>query len=121
MAHFAELDQNNIVLRVIVIGDDVTKDEAGVEIEQRGIDFCKKLFGQETVWKQTSYNTVSGSHLNGGVPFRKNYAAIGDTYDPQRDAFIAPKPDGDGWILDEDKCVWRNPELDAAELEVSRV
>lgn len=106
MAHFAELDQNNTVLRVIVVGDWVVKDEAGVEIEQRGVDFCKQLFGQDTIWKQTSYNTIANEHRNGGTPFRKNYAGIGYTYDSQRDAFIAPKPDGDGWTLDEDKCIW---------------
>ena len=106
MAHFAELDQNNTVLRVIVVGDWVVKDDSGMEIEQRGVDFCKQLFGQETIWKQTSYNTIAGEHSNGGTPFRKNYAGIGYLYDPQRDAFISPKPDGDGWTLDEDKCIW---------------
>lgn len=125
MAHFAELDQNNVVLRVIVIGDDVLKDETGSEHEQHGIDFCKQLFGQDTVWKQTSYNTIGGKHADGKTPFRKNYAGIGFIYDPQRDAFIAQKPEGDGWSLDEEQCIWTNPELEAArlaaQLEVSYI
>lgn len=125
MAYFAELDQNNTVLRVISVGDWVTVDEAGVEHEERGQAFCCKLFGQNTVWKQTSYNTNAGQHSCGKTPFRKNYASIGYTYDPQRDAFIAPKPSGDGWVLDEERCIWSHPELEAAteasKIGVSRV
>ena len=125
MAYFAELDQNNIVQRVIAVGDWVTIDESGVENEQRGIDFCKQLFGQDTIWKQTSYNTVAGQHTGGKTPFRKNYAGIGYTYDQQRDAFIPPQPEGEGWALDEDKCIWRNLEQEAAQaatqIGVSRV
>lgn len=105
MAHFAELDANNIVLRVIVVGNDMILDEQGQESESKGIAFCHQLFGAETRWVQTSYN--------GNI--RKNYAGIGHTYDTQRNAFIPPKPDGDGWVLDEDTCTWRNPELEAAQ------
>lgn len=115
MAYFAELDHNNTVLRVISVGDWVTVDENGIEHEEWGQAFCRKLFGQETVWMQTSYNTLAGQHKNGKTPFRKNYAGIDYLYDPQRDAFIPPQPEGEGWILDEDKCIWRNPELEAVE------
>jgi hypothetical protein len=59
-------------------------------------------------WIQTSYNTKAGEHLLGGVPLRKNYAGIGYTYDPQRDAFIPPRPFA-SWILDEDTCLWDPP------------
>lgn len=104
MAHFAELDANNIVLRVIVVSNEMLHDENGVESEAVGIAFCHLLFGADTRWVQTSYN---GN-------FRKNYAAIGDVYDAARDAFIAPKPEGNGWILDEETCRWHNPELEAA-------
>lgn len=104
MAHFAELDQNNTVLRVIVVSNEMLLENVQ-ESETKGIDFCKQLFGEDTVWMQTSYN---GS-------FRKNYAGIGYTYDASRDAFIASKPEGDGWILDEETCQWRNPELEAAQ------
>lgn len=115
MAHFAELDANNIVLRIIVVDNMMLKDEQGNEQEQIGIDFLKSLFGQETIWVQTSYN---GN-------FRKNYAGIEYTYDQTRDAFIAPKPEGEGWIIDEETCVWYNPELEAeqeaAKIGVTRV
>lgn len=105
MAHFAELDANNIVLRVIVISNDMILDEQAQESEAAGVAFCQSLLGANTNWIQTSY---SGS-------FRKNYAGIGFTYDLTRDAFIAPKPEGDGWILVEETCTWRNPELEAAQ------
>lgn len=105
MAHFAELDANNVVLRVIVVGNDMILDDNGQENEFRGVAFCQSLFGPDTIWIQTSYNGT----------FRKNYAGIGYTYDAVRDAFIAPKPEGDGWILNEDICQWRNPDLEAAQ------
>lgn len=116
MAYFAELDQNNIVLRVVAISDQDCLDENGNEQEQLGINRCLELF-QSGIWKQTSYNTLQGVHANGKTPFRKNYAGIGDTYDAQRDAFIAQQPDGEGWILDEQMCWWKNPELEAREAE----
>ena len=92
MAHFAELDNQNTVLRVIVVHNNELLDN-GVESEAKGIAFCKTLFGGN--WKQTSYNGT----------IRKNYAGIGFTYDPVRDAFIPPKP-GDNWVLDEATCQW---------------
>lgn len=104
MAHFAELDENNIVLRVIVVSNEMLL-ENGQESEAKGIAFCKQLFGEDTNWAQTSYN---GN-------FRKHYACRGDTYDPQKDGFISPKPEGDGWVLDEDRGIWRNLDLEALE------
>ncbi len=78
MAHFAELDDNNIVTQVIVVNNnDLLVD--GKENEQKGIDFCKSLFGGN--WIQTSYN----------ARIRKNYAGIGYTYDAVNDAFIPPR------------------------------
>ena len=96
MAHFAQLDENNIVVQVIVGVDEPHDGEA--------------IYAQTTgkVWKKTSYNTVGGVHLLGGTPFRKNYAGIGFTYDAQRDAFIAPKPYA-SWILNEQTCQWNPP------------
>jgi hypothetical protein len=109
MAHFAELDTNNAVLRVIVVSNHMLLDGQGQESEVMGIAFCHSLFGADTRWVQTSYN---GN-------FRKNYAGIGFTYDQQRDAFIAPKPKGEGWILDEETCKWRNPELEAEQAVIN--
>ena len=96
MAHFAEIGLNNTVLRVIVVANNELLDENNIEQEQRGIDFCRKLFGG--TWLQTSYN--------GNL--RKNYAGVGYTYDSTRNAFIPPKP-FDSWLLDETTCQWQAP------------
>jgi hypothetical protein len=96
MAHFAEIDENNIVLRVIV----------GVDEPLDGEDIYAQTTG--AVWKKTSYNTQAGQHLLGGTPFRKNYAGIGYSYDSDRDAFIPPQP-FPSWTLDEQTCQWNSP------------
>jgi hypothetical protein len=96
MAHFAKLDENNIVLAVHVVNNDVITTD-GVESEQAGVDFLTDLYGH-TLWKQTSYNGT----------IRKNYAGIGYTYDTGRDAFISPKFYG-SWVLDEATCQWKAP------------
>jgi hypothetical protein len=96
MAHFAELDENNIVLRVIVVGDGDCKDDGGDESETVGAAFCNCLFGG--VWKQTSYN----------ARIRKNYAGIGYVYDEALDAFIPPQPFL-SWSLNTDTCQWEAP------------
>lgn len=95
MAHFAQIDNNNIVTQVIVVANEELLDN-GVESEVKGVAFCQSLFGGN--WKQTSYN--------GNM--RKNYAGIGYTYDSDRDAFIAPQPYS-SWILNEDTCRWEAP------------
>lgn len=99
MAHYAFLDENNIVTEVIV-GKDEGDD--GVNWEEHYTNFRGQLC------KQTSYNTVGGVHVNGGTPFRKNYAGIGYTYDVNRDAFIPPKP-YESWLLNEETCLWEAP------------
>lgn len=98
MAHFAELDPNNTVKRVIVVDNSKLRDANGIESEGLGIAFCVSLFGPETSWVQTSYNRT----------FRKNYAGLGYIYDSVRDAFIPPKP-YESWLLDEDTCTWQPP------------
>ena len=98
MAHFAELDSNNIVLRVIVVSNKETTDANGNEIESIGAAFCESLFGG--TWKQTSYN---GS-------FRKNYAGIGFAYRADLDAFVPPKP-YPSWVLDQNTAQWQAPVL----------
>jgi hypothetical protein len=96
MAHFAQLDENNVVLQVIVVGNDDCKDENGNESEAIGVVFCQNLLGGN--WKQTSYN----------ANIRKNYAGIGYTYDSGRDAFIPENPFA-SWVLNEDTCRWESP------------
>lgn len=98
MAHFAELNESNVVTRVIVVDNDKIRDAQGQESEAAGIAFCQSLFGAHTKWAQTSYN----------ASFRKNYAGIGYTYDSSRDSFIAPQP-YPSWSLNEDTCRWEPP------------
>lgn len=96
MAHFAELDSNNVVLRVIVVGDKDTADVNGNEVESIGVSFCQKLLGGN--WKQTSYNGNK----------RKNYAGAGYTYDAAIDAFVPPKP-YPSWVLNNETAQWVAP------------
>lgn len=96
MAHFAQLDDNNVVTQVIVVANEELIFE-GVENETQGVIFCRSLFGNDTKWVQTSYN---GN-------FRKRYAGIGYTYDADKDAFLAPKP-YPSWTLDAD-LNWQAP------------
>ena len=91
MSHFAKVE-NGIVTQVIVAEQDVI--DSG-------------LFGDG--WVQTSYNTRAGQHPE-GRPLRKNFAGIGYSYDSILDAFIPPRPEGSGWVLNEETCLWEQPE-----------
>ena len=102
MAHFAKIGVGNVVVKVHVVSNDVATSE------QAGVDFLNNLYKSRDVWVQTSYNTKSGVHLNGGTPFRKNYAGVGYTYDQSRDAFIPPKK-YKSWTLNETTCLWDPP------------
>jgi hypothetical protein len=105
MGHYAQIDENNIVVQVLVAKGDIVN---------------TGIFGDPSKWIKTSYNTSQGVHYtpntvvdgqfvpDGGVALRKNYAAIGYAYDQDRDAFIPPKP-FPSWVLDEDKCIWKDP------------
>jgi hypothetical protein len=99
MAHYAFLDENNIVTEVIVGKDE---GEDGIDWEQHYGTFR----GQTC--KRTSYNMAGGVHHDGKEPFRKNYAGIGFTYDSTRDAFIPPQPYA-SWVLNDDTCLWQAP------------
>jgi hypothetical protein len=106
MAHFAKLDENNVVIFVTV----GRQEDDGKEHE---------LFERTgDVYRQTSYNTFGGVHydpetrkpsLDQSKAFRKNYAGVGFTYDEERDAFIPPQP-GENWVLNEETCRWEEPE-----------
>ena len=98
MAHFAELNENNEVLRVIVVDNNDTSNSDGEEIELIGISFLKGLFGFDTNWKQTSYNNN----------FRFRYAGVGYSYDETLDAFVPPKP-YDSWIINSTTADWEAP------------
>ena len=88
MAHFAKINSDNIVEQVIVVNNEVLKDDKGVEQESIGVAFCQSLFGSDTNWVQTSYN---GN-------FRGRYAGAGMTYDPIKDEFIAPEAPTDSTV-----------------------
>jgi len=98
MAHFAQLDSTNNVIRVETVNNNVITDADGNEQEQVGIDFLTQHNGGVGWYKQTSYNGT----------FRKNYAGIGYTYDATRDAFIPPQP-FPSWTLNEDTCQYDSP------------
>lgn len=96
MAHFAELDENNVVKRVVVVSNDITYDGNGIEREELGIQYLQNQFGGN--WVQTSINNN----------FRKNFAGIGYLYDSVKNAFIPPKP-FPSWSLDEVTSTWVPP------------
>lgn len=101
MAHYAFLNEKNIVTEVIT-GIDETQ-----LIENLHPEIWYGNFRNQ-VCKRTSYNTTGGIHLSNGVPFRKNFASIGYKYDEQRDAFIPPKL-YESWVLNESTCKWEAP------------
>lgn len=98
MAHFAKLDENNVVLEVHVVNNIEMLAVDGSESELMGVAFLIRWSGGYSNWKQTSYNGK----------IRKNYAGVGYTYDQTRDAFIPPKP-FPSWTLNEDTCLWNAP------------
>ena len=110
MAHFSQLDENNVVTQVIVVANEDTSDSNGVEVEEIGVAFCKKLLGADTKWKQTSYNNS----------FRVRYAGIGYAYNETLDAFIAPQPFA-SWVLNEETADWESPVGPAPELTEAEV
>jgi hypothetical protein len=105
MAHYAELNEDNIVVFVFV-----GKDENDLV---EGVESWEEYYSRPgfTV-KRTSYNTNANEHSDGGTPFRGNYAGVGFTYDENLDAFIPPKPEGE-WVLDEDSFTWVEVENEA--------
>ena len=133
MAHFAKIDENNIVRRVVVVNNETADNDAD------GQTFLRTLYNEpDAIWKKTSYNTLENVHLLGGTPYRINFAAIGDTYDSSLDGFIKSKPNdkpswvlntttgtydpptpmpdqqenGDGWLWDESTTSWvSNPKV----------
>jgi hypothetical protein len=98
MAHFAKLDDNNVVLEINVVSNDTLDNLPYPQSEPKGIVFLANWSGGHTNWKQTSYN----------ASFRKFYAGVGYTYDFVLDAFIAPKP-YPSWLLNTETCQWQAP------------
>ena len=99
MAHYALLNYNNVVTKVIT------------GIDENSVDYNMELVYQDMfkqICKRTSYNTLGGIHKLGGTPYRKNYAGVGYTYDESKDAFIPPKP-YESFTLNETSCLWEAP------------
>ena len=100
MAHFAEIDSNNIVQRVLVVHDND---------QHRGHDFLSKDLGLGGTWIQTSYNTRGNRHVLSGTPLRGNYAGVGYKYDPVNDVFIPPQPFPNWTVALSTNWVWAPP------------
>ena len=106
MAHFAQLDSDNVVTQVIVVGNDDTSDSNGVEVESIGVAFCQKLLGAETNWKQTSYNSnMRGNYAGIGYTYMSNVATLGVG---STDIFISQKPH-DSWTVGVSTAQWYPP------------
>jgi hypothetical protein len=110
MAHYAQIDENNIVTQVIVVANEDIQDANGVEVEEIGVAFCKKLLGAETNWKQTSYNNN----------FRVRYAGINYSFNEELNAFIPPKP-WPSFVLNEETADWQSPLGPAPELTEEQI
>ena len=106
MAHFAQLDGDNIVTQVIVVSNDDTSDSGGVETESIGVAFCQKLLGASTNWKQTSYNAnMRGNYAGIGYTYMSNVATLGVG---STDIFISPQP-YPSWTISTTAAQWAPP------------
>jgi hypothetical protein len=135
MAHYAKLDENNVVTHVVVVRNEDCLDNSGKESEQVGIKFLKTHLDANGKWVKTSYGSIGNVHYNhssegnspsGKPAFRKNYATIGGTYDNIRDAFIPPKPpddpnNPDRYIIDETTCLWVDTLRKNIKMEITRI
>ena len=106
MAHFAELDENNVVKRVIVVSNDDTSDNDGIESESIGVAFCQQLFGADTNWKKTSYNhNMRGNYAGIGYTYMTNVATLGVG---STDVFIPQQPHA-SWTISTSAAQWEAP------------
>ena len=106
MAHFAQLDENNVVTQVIVVSNDDTSDSNGVEVESIGVAFCQKLLGADTNWKQTSYNgNMRGNYAGIGYTYMSNVATLGVG---STDIFISQQPYA-SWTISTTEAQWKAP------------
>ena len=113
MAHFAQLDENNVVTQVIVVSNDDTSDNSGTEVESIGVAFCQKLLGADTNWKQTSYNSnMRGNYAGIGYTYMTNVATLGVG---STDIFIAQQPHA-SWTISTTVAQWVSPLGDAPTL-----
>ena len=117
MAHFAQLDENNVVTNVIVVSNDDTSDSNGVESESIGVAFCQKLLGAETNWKQTSYNgNMRGNYAGIGMTYMTNVATLGVA---STDVFVSQQPYA-SWGISTTSAIWVSPLGDAPGLTTTQ-
>ena len=117
MAHFAQLDENNVVTQVIVVGNSDTADVNGVESENIGVAFCQSLLGAETNWKQTSYNgNMRGNYAGIGMTYMTNVATLGVA---STDVFVSQQPFG-SWGISTTSAIWVSPLGDAPGLTTTQ-
>ena len=114
MAHFAKIDDNNIVVQVVVVSNDTATDE------QAGITFLQNLYNDTATWKQTSYNTFQNTHRLGETAFRGNYAGNGYIWDADNNIFLTPKP-FTSWTKHTSSATWRSPLGNAPDLTEEQV
>ena len=113
MAHFAQLDENNVVTQVIVVGNSDTADVNGVESENIGVAFCQSLLGAETNWKQTSYNAnMRGNYAGIGMKYMTGVATLGVG---STDVFVPQQPHA-SWTISTTEARWVSPLGDAPTL-----
>ena len=113
MAHFAQLDDNNVVTQVIVVGNSDTADVNGVESENIGVAFCQSLLGADTNWKQTSYNgNMRGNYAGIGMKYMTGVATLGVG---STDVFISEQPHA-SWTISTTEARWVSPLGDAPAL-----
>ena len=118
MAHFAQLDENNVVTQVIVVSNDDTSDSNGTETESIGVAFCQKLLGADTNWKQTSYNgNMRGNYAGIGYTYMTNVATLGVG---STDIFIGQQPHA-SWGISTTAAEWVSPLGAAPGLTTSQV
>ena len=118
MAHFAQLDDNNVVTQVIVVGNSDTADVNGVESENIGVAFCQSLLGADTNWKQTSYNAnMRGNYAGIGMKYMTGVATLGVG---STDVFIAEQPHA-SWTISTTEARWVSPLGDAPTLTDDQV
>ena len=111
MAHFAQLDENNVVTQVIVVSNDDTSDSNGTETESIGVAFCQKLLGADTNWKQTSYNSnMRGNYAGIGYTYMSNVATLGVG---STDIFIGQQPYA-SWTISTSAARWEPPSTPGA-------
>ena len=118
MAHFAKLDENNVVIQVIVVSNDDITDVNGVEVESIGIALCHKLFGFDTNWRQTSYNgNMRGNYAGIGMTYMENVATLGVA---STDIFISQQPYA-SWTVGVNTAQWYSPLGDPPDLTTSQI